>query len=65
MLVPRSTIRQMQAIAEWLVSYRMDRLGPDVIAGLTAAAVIILQSMAYATIAGLADQIGLYSLIFP
>jgi SulP family sulfate permease len=41
--------------------YRKDWLGPDVTAGLTAAAVVIPKAMAYATIAGLAVQVGLYT----
>src|SRR5215510_13463056 len=38
---------------------------PDVIAGLTAAAVVIPKAMAYATIAGLPVQGGLYTAIVP
>jgi len=52
-------------IPEWLVSYRKDWLRPDVIAGLTAAAVVIPKSMAYATIAGLPVQVGLYTAFLP
>jgi hypothetical protein len=40
-------------IADWLFSYQKDWLRPDLIAGLTAAAVVIPKAMAYATIAGL------------
>jgi sulfate permease, SulP family len=50
---------------EWLASYRKDWLRPDVIAGLTAAAVVIPKSMAYATIAGLPVQVGLYTACLP
>jgi high affinity sulfate transporter 1 len=52
-------------IPEWLVSYQMDWLRPDFIAGLTAAAVVIPKSMAYATIAGLPVQVGLYTAFLP
>ena len=38
---------------------------PDVIAGLTAAAVVIPKAMAYATIAGLPVQVGLYTALVP
>ena len=37
----------------------------DVIAGLTAAAVVIPKAMAYATIAGLPVQVGLYTALVP
>ena len=38
---------------------------PDLIAGLTAAAVVIPKAMAYATIAGLPVQVGLYTVLVP
>ena len=50
---------------DWLVSYRLEWLRPDVIAGLTTAAVVIPKSMAYATIAGLPVQVGLYTAFVP
>jgi len=38
---------------DWLSQYRVDWLRPDVLAGLTTAAVVIPKAMAYATVAGL------------
>jgi len=52
-------------IADWLFSYRKDWLWPDVVAGLSAAAVVIPKAMAYATIAGLPVQVGLYTAMVP
>src|SRR5215469_2765137 len=52
-------------IPDWLVSYRKDWLRPDIIAGLTAAAVVIPKSMAYASIASLPIQVGLYTAFLP
>ena len=52
-------------LPDWLVSYRKDWLRPDIIAGLTAAAVVIPKAMAYATIAGLPVQVGLYTAFLP
>jgi len=49
----------------WLRQYPRDWLRPDVTAGLTAAAVVIPKAMAYATIAGLPLQVGLYTAIVP
>src|SRR5271170_8045078 len=49
----------------WLVTYRKGWLRPDVIAGLTTAAVVIPKAMAYATIAGLPVQVGLYTAFLP
>jgi sulfate permease, SulP family len=52
-------------IPEWLSSYRRDWFRPDIIAGLTAAAVVIPKSMAYSSIAGLPLQVGLYTAFLP
>jgi len=52
-------------ILEWLFGYQRDWLRPDVIAGLTAAAVVIPKAMAYATVAGLPVQVGLYTAFLP
>jgi sulfate permease, SulP family len=52
-------------IPEWLVSYRRDWLRPDIVAGLTAAAVVIPKSMAYTSVAGLPLQVGLYTACLP
>ncbi len=49
----------------WLASYRKEWLRPDVVAGLTTAAVVIPTAMAYATIAGLPVQVGLYTAFLP
>ncbi len=49
----------------WIFSYKKDWLRPDVIAGLTTAAVVIPKAMAYATIAGLPVQVGLYTAFLP
>ena len=50
---------------DWLRSYSKDWLRLDVIAGLTTAAVVIPKAMAYATIAGLPVQVGLYTAFLP
>jgi high affinity sulfate transporter 1 len=47
--------------ATWLFPYRRASLRADVVAGLTAAAVVIPQTMAYASIAGLPVEAGLYT----
>ena len=64
---PNTTSRLNSAlpILEWLRGYQSDWLRPDVIAGLTAAAVVIPKAMAYATIAGLPVQVGLYTAFLP
>jgi MFS superfamily sulfate permease-like transporter len=49
----------------WLRGYHRTWLSGDVIAGATAAAVVIPQAMGYATVAGLPVEIGLYTCIFP
>jgi sulfate permease, SulP family len=52
-------------VASWLRSYRMSWFRWDVTAGLTTAAVVIPQAMAYATIAGLPVEYGLYTALIP
>src|SRR5271169_1037728 len=57
--------RWSRALPEWLVSYRRDWLRPDIVAGLTTGAVIIPKAMAYAMMAGLPVQVGLYTALLP
>lgn len=52
-------------LAPTLRGYRRAWLGRDVVAGLSAGAVVIPQAMAYATIANLPVQIGLYTCMVP
>jgi high affinity sulfate transporter 1 len=52
-------------ILNWAVGYRKEWVRFDVVAGLTAAAVVIPKAMAYATIAGLPVQVGLYTALVP
>ncbi len=51
--------------AGWLGGYQRSWLRGDLAAGLTTAAVVIPQAMAYATIAGLPVQVGLYVATVP
>ena len=50
---------------EWLPGYQSSWLRYDLIAGLITAAVVIPKAMAYATIAGLPVQVGLYTALVP
>src|ERR1700732_2817056 len=45
---------------DWLAEYRLSWLGPDAIAGVTLAAYAIPVSLAYAGLAGLPPQVGIY-----
>jgi len=49
----------------WLANYPKDKLGADVAAGLIVTILVIPQSLAYALLAGLPAQLGLYVSIFP
>ncbi len=60
-----SRLRAAMPIPSWVLGYRKDWLRFDVIAGLTAAAVVIPKGMAYATIAGLPVEVGLYTAFLP
>src|SRR5215472_16977114 len=46
--------------AQWLSGYQPKWLGPDMLAGFTLAAYAIPVSLAYAALAGLPPQMGLY-----
>ena len=52
-------------ILQWLPGYPGGWLRFDLVAGLTTAAVVIPQAMAYATIAGLPVEVGLYAALVP
>lgn len=49
----------------WLRNYPSGALRPDIIAGLVTAAVVIPKAMAYASIAGLPVEVGLYTVFIP
>ncbi|MFC7451194.1 SulP family inorganic anion transporter [Rhodococcus daqingensis] len=55
----------MTVLAPTLVGYQKRWLRADVVAGLSAGAVVIPQAMAYATIANMPVQIGLYTCMVP
>ena len=57
--------RWFRLLPEWLVSCRTDWLRLDIVAGLTTGAVIIPMAMAYAMMAGLPVQVGLYTALVP
>src|SRR5215469_10427616 len=60
-----SGLKSALPVFEWLRGYQIGWLRPDIIAGLTAAAVVIPKAMAYATVAGLPVQVGLYTVFLP
>jgi high affinity sulfate transporter 1 len=52
-------------LLDWVSDYRREWLGSDLVAGLTTAAVVIPKALAYATVAGLPIQVGLYTAFVP
>ncbi|HKM95476.1 MAG TPA: SulP family inorganic anion transporter [Buttiauxella sp.] len=52
-------------LPEWLRRYQAAWLQPDLLAGATAAAVVLPKALAYATVAGLPVQAGLYTCFIP
>jgi SulP family sulfate permease len=50
---------------DWLVHYRRDNLVGDLMAGVIVAIMLVPQGMAYALLAGLPPQVGLYASILP
>lgn len=59
------TATREAVLAPTLVGYRREWLRADLVAGLSAGAVVIPQAMAYATIADMPVQIGLYTCMVP
>src|SRR5271157_5468810 len=57
--------RWFRVLPEWLVAWHVDWLRPDIVAGLITGAVIIPKAMAYAMMAGLPVQVGLYTALVP
>ncbi|MEZ4646566.1 MAG: solute carrier family 26 protein [Chloroflexota bacterium] len=57
--------RQYFPFLEWLLHYRREDLTGDVLAGLIVAIMLVPQGMAYALLAGLPPQVGLYASILP
>jgi high affinity sulfate transporter 1 len=55
----------MSIAPDWVVAYKKDWLRPDIVAGLVAAAVVIPKALAFATIAGLPVEVGLYTAFLP
>ena len=55
----------MQLLPAWLVNYRRDWLAGDITAGLIVTVMLIPQSLAYAMLAGLPPEVGLYASILP
>lgn len=58
-------LRRRPWLLPTLDGYRTSWIGRDVLAGLSAGAVVVPQAMAYATIANLPVQVGLYTCIVP
>lgn len=52
-------------LPNWLANYRRENLSSDVLAGVIVAILVIPQSLAYALLAGLPPQAGLYASILP
>jgi SulP family sulfate permease len=60
-----SVVDRYVPIAGWLRSYDRAWLRPDVIAGLTVWALLVPEAMAYATLAGVPPEAGLYAALPP
>jgi MFS superfamily sulfate permease-like transporter len=61
----RSPLTRWVPAFAWLECYEPTWLQADVVAGLTAAAVVVPQAMAYGAIAGLPLVVGLYTALVP
>lgn len=60
-----SWISRRMPITQWIFQYSRKNIFYDIIAGLTVASMAVPQSIAHASVAGLAPQRGLYTEVFP
>ena len=58
-------LRRYLPILTWLPEYERANLRPDLVAGLTTAVMLVPQAMAYALLAGLPPEYGLYASTVP
>ncbi|WP_051319550.1 MULTISPECIES: SulP family inorganic anion transporter [Planktothrix] len=58
-------MREYFPILDWGLNYKRDDLTGDLTAGIIVASLLIPQGMAYAMLAGLPPEVGLYASIFP
>ena len=58
-------LRAFLPIAEWLPGYTRQDFSSDTLAGLIVAIMLVPQGMAYALLAGLPPEVGLYASIVP
>ncbi|XP_059614628.1 sodium-independent sulfate anion transporter-like [Phlebotomus argentipes] len=61
----KETVTKRVPVLDWLPKYRREYVFPDVVAGITVALTAIPQGIAYAVVAGLEPQHGLYSELVP
>ncbi len=62
---PSSRLQRLLPFLDWLLHYRGEYLAGDVMAGIIVAIMLVPQSMAYALLAGLPPEVGLYASIVP
>jgi len=58
-------LKRLLPIAAWLPNYRKSDFSGDLMAGVVVAIMLIPQGMAYAMLAGLPPQVGLYASVIP
>ncbi len=59
------SLKSWLPLLEWGASYQRQQLGADLLAACIVTVMLIPQSLAYALLAGLPPQVGLYASIFP
>jgi SulP family sulfate permease len=64
-IMNESTLRRIVPITAWAATYDRRDLRGDLVAGLTVSALLVPQGLAYALLAGLPPQVGLYASIMP
>lgn len=60
-MIAAKHLKSLFPALQWIKGYQADWLRPDLVAGLTLAAFMLPESLAYATLAGLPPQAGLYA----
>lgn len=63
--LPQSAVRRLLPFLDWMQEYRLADLPGDAVAGLVVTFVLVPQAMAYALLAGVPAEYGLYAALLP
>lgn len=63
--ISRTTLERWIPAVGWMPRYTLENFSGDLVAGIVVSVLLVPQAMAYATLAGLPPQVGLYASVLP